>query len=440
MPRPGCLLLTSWCLLAILSGCLLAAPSSGTISTPSTPGQRPVVDATTLDRKLLMGYQGWFACPGDGSPLNSWFHWFQSATPDAASANFDLWPDTSELDVAEWCPTHFTRPDGSPAPLYSAYQRQTVLRHFQWMKDYDLDGIMLQRFSSELSTPALFSFRNQVTENVRAGAEALGRVFAIMYDISGHNPSTLVADLKRDWTYLVDVLRITESPRYLRHRGKPVLAIWGLGFTDRPGTPAQARELIAYFQRDAAPQYRVTLIGGVPTHWRTLTGDSQSDPAWAAVYRSFDIISPWSVGRYGDEAGANDFQRNQIVPDLAEARAQGPEYMPVVFPGFSWHNLTGGPLNQIPRNGGRFYWRQVYNALSAGAAMIYGAMFDEVDEGTAMYKLAPTPAELPAQGTFLPLNIDGYVLPSDWYLRLAGQAGKMLRGDIALYTAIPITP
>ena len=66
--------------------------------------------------------------------------------------------------------------------------------------------------------------------------------------------------------------------------------------------------------------------------------------------------------------------------------------MPVIFPGFSWHNLKATlPLNQIPRNGGTFYWRQVYNAISAGCTMLYGAMFDEVDEGTAMFKMAPTP-------------------------------------------------
>ena len=72
--------------------------------------------------------------------------------------------------------------------------------------------------------------------------------------------------------------------------------------------------------------------------------------------------------------------------------------------------------------------------------MVYGAMFDEVDEGTAMYKLAPTAAQLPAQGTFVPLNIDGYNLGSDWYLRLANQAGRMLRGEIPVTSSIPITP
>ena len=78
--------------------------------------------------------------------------------------------------------------------------------------------------------------------------------------------------------------------------------------------------------------------------------------------------------------------------------------------------------------------------MSAGCAMIYGAMFDEMDEGTAMLKMAPSPNELPVQGSFVPLNIDGQTLPSDWYLRLAGQAAAMLRGEIQLQTQIPISP
>jgi hypothetical protein len=34
---------------------------------PAAP-RAAVVDATTLDRKLIFGYQGWFGCPDDGSP------------------------------------------------------------------------------------------------------------------------------------------------------------------------------------------------------------------------------------------------------------------------------------------------------------------------------------------------------------------------------------
>src|SRR6185503_6909536 len=128
------------------------------------------------------------------------------------------------------------------------------------------------------------------------------------------------------------------------------------------------------------------------------------------------------------------------VPDLAEAARVGAEYMPVVFPGFSWHNLNGGPTNQIPRRGGKFYWRQVYNAVSAGAKFLKTAMFDEVDEGTAMYKVAASADRLPAQGAFVTLDADGVALPNDWYLRLAGQTSRVLRREIPPSVDPPITP
>jgi hypothetical protein len=303
------------------------------------------------------------------------------------------------------------------------------------MRDNHLDGVFLQRFSSGVSDASTFARMNKVANNVRAGADAYRRVFAIMYDISGHPTNTLVSALTNDWLYLVNTLQITNSSRYLRHNGKPVVAIWGFGFSGRQDTPQQAQDVINFFKSAG-----LTVMGGLPTYWRTLNNDAQSDPAWAAVFRSFDVISPWSVGRYGDIAGADNFRQNLIVPDMAEAAANGREYLPVIFPGFSWFNLNAGPLNQIPRNGGTFYWEQAYNAKLSGCTMIYGAMFDEVDEGTAMYKLAPTTNEIPAQGSWVPLNIDGVALPSDWYLRLANEASKMLRGDIPLQNTIPITP
>ncbi len=423
---------------------VLVSNNLNTVTLTNPSGQRffrmvDAVDSTTLNRKLLMGYQGWFACAGDGSPVNAWIHWFRSQTPTATNATVDFWPDISELDADELFTTSMTLTNGSPAKLYSAFKQKTVVRHFKWMRDNQLDGVFLQRFSSELSDPNFFALRNQVAANVRLGAETYGRIFAVMYDISGQPASTLVSTLTNDWAYLVNTMKITSSPRYARHNGKPVLAIWGFGFTDRPGTPQDAQTVINYFKSAG-----VTLMGGVPTYWRTLNNDSQSDPAWATVYRSFDIISPWAVGRYGDLAGADGFKQNLIVPDLADANSHGLGYMPVIFPGFSWVNLmqgmNGSTLNQIPRNGGSFYWRQAYNAVAAGCTMIYGAMFDEVDEGTAMYKLAPTPNELPVQGSWVPLNIDGQALPSDWYLRLADEATKMLRGDRPLQLSIPIAP
>ncbi len=394
-----------------------------------------VIDPTTMQHKLLLGYQGWFACPGDGSPPNVWLHWFRKNDPTAANATVDLWPDMSELDADERFATGMTLPGGAPAEVYSAFNRKTVLRHFRWMRDHDLDGVFLQRFVSELSNPPFFRLRNQVAENVRAGAEENGRVFAIMYDISGQPTNTLLDVLTNDWKFLTATMRLTDSPRYLRHRGKPVVALWGFGFSGRSDTPAQALAAIGFFKAAGT-----TVVGGVPAYWRTLDRDAQTNAAWAAVFRSFDVISPWSVGRYADDAGADNFAREVIVPDLVVAAAAGREYMPVIFPGFSWHNLKGGAVNQIPRRGGEFFWRQAGNAVAAGCPTIYGAMFDEMDEGTALFKLAPTPSQLPAQGTFVPLNIDGVNLPSDWYLRLSDEAGKMLRREAPVRREISITP
>jgi hypothetical protein len=393
------------------------------------------VDASTMNHKLLMGYQGWFSTPGDGSAQNSWVHWFGNNTPTADNANFDFWPDTSELDADELFSTSMTYSNGSPAKLYSAYKQKTVVRHFKWMQENHLDGVFFQRFLSDLPGGNISALRNQVAVNVRVGAETYGRVFAIMYDISGYPTNTLVSKLTNDWLYLVNTQQVTNSSAYLRHNGKPVVAIWGFGFSGRSDTPQQAQQAIDWFKAAGC-----TVMGGLPTNWRTLTGDAQTNPGWSNVFRSFHVISPWSVGRYGNTTEVDNFRVNQIVPDLADCTSHGIDYLPVIFPGFSWTNLNNGPFNQIPRNGGNFYWRQAYNAVRSGCTMVYGAMFDEVDEGTAMYKLAPTAAQLPAQGAFVPLNVDGYNLGSDWYLRLADQAGKMLRGELPVTSIIPITP
>ncbi len=58
--------------------------------------------------------------------------------------------------------------------------------------------------------------------------------------------------------------------------------------------------------------------------------------------------------------------------------------------------------------------------------MIYQAMFDEVNEGTAIFKCTNNPPV--GESKFL--DYEG--LPNDYYLRLAGKAGKMLRKEIAL--------
>jgi hypothetical protein len=109
------------------------------------------------------------------------------------------------------------------------------------------------------------------------------------------------------------------------------------------------------------------------------------------------------------------------------------EYMPVVFPGFSWYNMNAGTLNQIPRLKGKFLWRQYYEYIKAGSTMLYQAMFDEMDEATAIFKCTNnTPT-----GASLFVTYEG--LPSDYYLKMVGAGSQMLRGEIALKDTIPVS-
>ena len=80
------------------------------------------------------------------------------------------------------------------------------------------------------------------------------------------------------------------------------------------------------------------------------------------------------------------------------------------------------PAQTIPRLGGEFFWRQFVTAADLGIDMAYVAMFDEVDEGTAIFKVSNAP---PAQARFA--TYEG--LPSDWYLRLTGEGSKVIRGS-----------
>ncbi len=389
------------------------------------------VGASTLDNKIMTGYQGWFNAEGDGAG-KGWRHWARSQ-PNADNISFDMWPDLREYDADELYDTAFKYSNGYPAGLYSAYAPKTVERHLKWMQEYGIDGVFVQRFISE-ATGSLRGMRDRVLQNVRAGAEKYGRVFANMYDISGGDSGSLVDDIKNDWMHLVDDLRITESSRYLHHNGRPVLSIWGFNVNGRPGSASQARELILWLTTDAPAKYRATVKLGVDDDWR-------GDPAeWQEAYRSADIISPWAVGRFGHDSGADRFRSNTLEPDLADLKDANIGYMPVVFPGFSWWNLKGEKYNHIKRNGGRFLWRQFYNAIDAGCSMIYVAMFDEVDEGTAIYKIAENDSQTPTTGQFVTLDEDGEKLPSDWYLRLTGEATKMLHKQIGLTATIPIKP
>ena len=399
------------------------------------------VDPSTLLGKVLLGYQGWFSCAGDGSGSTSWRSWARG-TPTAESLTIDMYPDLSELDADELYPVPNMTIGGKQAFLYSAYNRKTVMRHFQWMKDYGLDGVLVQRFVGSIRSKR--DSGDVVLKNAMAGAEKYGRTFAIEYDITGGSAEAFFQTLQEDWQYLVDDLKVTAHPNYLHHQGKPVLSIWGMGLQEErhvPREPETAKQIIEWFKAKAPKNCQVFYMGGTPSRWRTLTNDAQKDPGWSEVYRRMDVIQPWTVGRYRDNSAADQWKTDMLDADLAWTAKNGLMYMPVIFPGFSWYNLKReSPKNSIPRNGGEFLWRQAYNAKMAGAVALKIAMFDEVNESTAMFKLAARRKDAPDQGFWLTLDADGRELPSDWYLRLAGEITRMFHGDIPPAADLPRNP
>jgi hypothetical protein len=392
---------------------------------------RADIDATTLDGKVLCGYQGWFNTPGDGTRFG-FSHWGEGLDrTNGGRFVVDMWPDVSEYDPQDLCEVPGLKmPDGSPARLYSAFRKGPVLLHCRWMREYGIDGVFLSRFVGESASAARFRHINTVLANVREGCHREGRVWAMMLDLSmGRNATTTL--VMNDWRFLCDQVKVREDSRYLHHQGKPVVLLWGLGFRDRPWTPEQGEELIHFFKDD--PKYGgVYLIGGIDPHWRTLRGASRAEPEWAKVYRMFDAVSPWDAGRFRDNAGMDRVRKEVWESDLAELKALGQGYMPTAFPGFSWDNLrrTQPGTTLIPRRKGEFYWRQFAIFKSLGVRTAFVGMFDEVNEGTAIYKVSN---EIPVGRYFV--TYEG--LPSDYYLRLTGAATRMMRGEEPWSETIP---
>ena len=400
---------------------------------PYTGEHVPGVDTTTLTGKVMCGYQGWFAAEGDN--INrGWAH-YGGTNFGPGHCTVDMWPDMTDLDADEKYSTPFKHADGSTAYLYSPGNRKTVERHFKWMQEYGIDGVFLQRFAVETANPAGLHHRNLVTNNVQAGANKYGRTWAMMYDLSGLGAGQMQRVVHEDWKRLVDRSNILEDPSYLHHEGAPVVAVWGIGFKNRAYTLQESLNLIAFLKDD--PVYGGnTVMLGMPTYWREQKGDAVADPMLHEIVKKADIVSPWLVGRYGTVKGAHYNVERYASEDIAWCTTHGLDYMRVVFPGFSWHNLMAArgeeaAFDKIPRLGGQFLWTQAVANKRAGADMLYVAMFDELDEGTAIFKVSADPPA--GESPFLTYKN----VPTDHYLWLTGQIGKMLRDEIPATDDMP---
>lgn len=407
-----------------------ALPYSG----PNVAG----VDCATLDRKVMCGYQGWFTCPEDGAMLG-WQHYAgQRGKFEPGNCSIELWPEVTDLPAAARFATKFTDTSGQPMEVFSSHHPATAEVHFNWMKDYGIDGVFVQRFAS-LTSYGRGSYRDlrhstKVLANCRAAANASGRAYALMYDITGLTSANFERVL-RDWKELRTRMKLGVDPQdkaYLKHNGKPVVGVWGIGFqSDHHPLDLKLQGDFLRLLKHNPEWGGCSLVVGVPTHWRKLTGDSVADPALHDILKLADVISPWTVGRYRNPAEVERHAEQLWRPDRVWCDERKLNYMPVVFPGFGWRNLASvDPAASaradasIPRLGGKFLWKQFLETKAIGARMVYVAMFDEIDEGTAIFKCTNTPPK--QEPPFL--TYEG--LPSDHYLWLTGQGAKLLREEI----------
>ena len=414
----------------------VAAGQTGEIERVRTEWMRPslVTPSESITRdgltgRVLCGYQGWFSAAGDGAGLG-WRHWLKKdpSAPGGSSPAIDLLPDVSELPPEERFASDIIGSDARPIELFSSYLRPTVNRHFRWMREYGIDGVFVQRFATTLRDPSLLAHATKVLASCRDGALEHGRVYAVMYDLSKMRSGSLEAVLE-DWRHLRRRMKIGDDAASLRLNGVPLVAVWGIGFEkDRDYTLEECRRLVAALKADGC-----AVLCGVPTGWRTLDRDSTADPLLHEILAICDVVCPWTVGRYSTEQAARHHAQSVWKADAEWCAERNIDYLPVIFPGFSWHNLKGGPLDQIPRHGGRFLWTQAVAARQADAGALYVAMFDEVDEATAIFKCIDPPTPELAQ-RFVGLEN----LPSDHYLRLTGEIRRMLRGERPASEEIPL--
>lgn len=463
-----------------------------------TQADGPVIDTESdlydsYQGLVMAGYQGWHGTPGDGcahNPAEGWPHYASVAEqpfifePGVLRNNIDFWPDVSEYPRTYNAPEGFKLPDGSVPRLYSSYDESTVDLHFKWMKDYGIDGVFMQRFVSQLTNPTALIHSDKVLESAMRASDVHARAISIMYDMVGMDESTSADVILDDAAALKDKYNLDDRSKgqryFLYHNGKPLVGLVSVGQKSAPYTIAQAQAVV-----DGLQAMGFSIMLGVPAYWREPgKGDCVNDSRLATLIKDVDIIMPWLVGAYDYDGTVTttpegkftdyfsrrieDTKKYGFIPvkgDLSQAESYGVEYCPLVFPGFSDRNMH--PNNAVyERHEGDFYWQQIYKYLDKGSRMLYVAMFDEIDEGTAIYKClrksevpsntyvsdyyvvfengayrrSSTPVSVSGSGSWcrkaseLNISFNGIedTLDSDYYLWLTGQASKVLKGQATL--------
>jgi len=368
--------------------------------------------------KVIVGYQGWFSGQNDGSPNGNWSHYSNNGlAPGSNNCVLVSWPDVRDYTTT-YQTTFANLGNGQPAKLPSPWDQQTVTVHFQWMQQNGIDGAALQRFASWTTPGSTRKAQDDgIAARVKTAAEATGRNFFIMYDMSG------TGNVTNDWqTTIVNTLHLTSSSSYAMQNGKPVVCLWGVCKTGRGSNTDWINTI------NGLTAQGCYVIGGVLHDWTSSTSSN------GVVYTACDAIQPWMVGVIGTIAQADATYTGHIVPDMAYCSSHGLDYQMAVLPG---DNSARQRLH------GDLMWEQFYNAVRGGVNGIYISMFDEYNEGNQIAKTAEDSSMIPANATgglALGLNEDGTACSSDYYLRLTGDGGKMLKGQIALTNVRPTPP
>ena len=394
---------------------------------PAAPGLK-AENPEGLDGRVLAGYQGWFRAEGDGAKLG-FRHYEKRGRFEPGSCTIDLWPDLTDFRKDEKFPTPFRHADGTVAHVFSSIHPQTVDRHFEWMAEYGLDGVFVQRFGSHGAKVRRdyrsLQFDNRKLVLARDAAIKHRRAWALMYDLSGLRDDDFDR-LAEDWKNLRRRMTLgtdVNDTSYLRLNGKPLVAIWGVGFGDNRAYSLEKCEWFIRLLKHNPDWGGMSIMLGIPYHWRKREGDAENHARLHEVLKLADVLSPWSIGRYRNEDSAFNIMRHQQA-DLAWCQENKLGYLPVLFPGFSWQNMEGQDEVVIEREGGRFLWRQFQATAMACNRGAYIAMFDEIDEGTAIFKVTNDP----------PVGLSKFQTfegrPPDHYLWLVGEGRRLLRGEL----------
>lgn len=408
--------------LSIAVGC-----SKKEIATEITsPAQIPAAKALSVESsaagdvvgKVTVGYQGWFGASGDGSPYNSWTHQNLEAWPDIRQYTTTYSGDPFEQAGVVQSPYTGNLGNGSPAKMFSDWDQSTVNTHFLWMQQNNIDCVALQRFGSAFDADAREkNWRDGMATKVQTAAQTYGRKFYIMYDISGW--TNFQTEIKTDWTNFMSAH--TSSSAYAKQNGKPVVCIWGMGFSNRPGNVTSWQDVVTWFEGQGC-----YVIGGVPVGFNT---DTTNQPA----YNACNMLMAWMVG------STSNFQTTYTT-ELTYCNAHNIDFQSDIYPGTAFYNTDPSRAkNQIPRTHGDFMWSQFAGAKNAAVQSVYISMFDEMNEATGILNCAEDASSIPAGKYFLTLDADGTHVSSDFYLRLVSDGGKMIKGQIA-YTATHPTP